>query len=1065
MLTPLSGHRRTPQPAKAAPVQPAQGAGFTAAVDRARRDVQGPAEQTNPGGVIVRQIRYGDTVIGIGGEHGFTREQMLLMLPRLKDNPNLIQAGDTLEFLEKPLFDTVQKAVATTQEALASRNSAADMQRSLAGPMEPGERKQYQMELPNVQNNASAKESEAKDLLKQGFLEAGLPVALDPSALPAALDAHAAPVKATGRGQPGFAEIVDGARQDTLDELDRIFGPLRDSYARAKQSNDWAPLRDAAIRQMQALTKDSPDRERAVRDIGDILITAGGADAGSPYSAAIRDAADSVLTLPHVQAIQGKENNIDEALKDPDGVPVLTALDAETAKLSPELAVRVVMGKEAAPGERAIPGAGDIADRAVADMLHFTTEQGMSTRTMPGEVKFNRAVDTLAVVTDRLAQAKNGSGEPAVDRMAEILAKPIDEVARKSGDAGMRLAGETGVALRESMKEMRSSPKLAVALAEKLRGMGRTAEADKILDLAGQGVEKIMASAGDTGKSLKTDFLGVAGTGGQNVSPEAHADGVKALSEHHKGLLDKVDRTGELTVLTLDALKDLPEEWRKQPGGGRLFHARDELQDSLKQEDGDISVLLMASPKAAIQLNRIDSDREHALLEKIPDEDLDKLIDRLGQLPPSDPVSEIARRLGTGEPARQALREDAVTTLALFQHVAQTQQPPTEGSPQVPGAPDLGFVSRMGRWAIYEIIGSRKENGRGFAPGLPLEPKPGAVAAAEAAASNQATRQALSEYARGFDPNRTGNWARLADMARGTWQTINPPMEIVARPGLVGPGSHLLTAGLQAWGVMYTDQKYPILDQAWGWWFSASAADQMLHFADSLRKEPSFSAIQGLPRYEWVTRGLTYSFQALSVLYVANELRKGDVAMAAAWVPGTVMSFSGPAAAVGRITGLGGPMAGAAGWLLTAVLVTAISQYRHVQEANRREPMFGAYMKGALPGVEKPESFANCDEDGRPYLALQPEIARRLGIDPAAMTNYVAGLKVDERDRFIDYALQVKPDKDGNYPVERTKRKSSGYNPYAGGGFDAPGIQRSEIESIDDFLAWAKQEGYKLPGR
>ncbi|MGH7004450.1 MAG: hypothetical protein ACREIP_10930, partial [Alphaproteobacteria bacterium] len=197
----------------------------------------------------------------------------------------------------------------------------------------------------------------------------------------------------------------------------------------------------------------------------------------------------------------------------------------------------------------------------------------------------------------------------------------------------------------------------------------------------------------------------------------------------------------------------------------------------------------------------------------------------------------------------------------------------------------------------------------------------------------------------------------------------------------------------------------------------------------------------------------------LSVLQLGYELGRGDLPMAAAWVPGTAASIY--AAVPGAVAA--GPVV-TIGFLLTAGLVTGIGQYRHVRESNRLEGPLGAYWRGAAPNVEKPESLANCDESAIPYLALNPEIAKAQGVSPETMVEYLYDLDPKERDLFIDRALQVKPhQKTGVFPVSNKKGETHKGIADENGILIDSRMQREQIDTIEDFQIWAKDWDYSLP--
>ncbi len=118
--------------------------------------------------------------------------------------------------------------------------------------------------------------------------------------------------------------------------------------------------------------------------------------------------------------------------------------------------------------------------------------------------------------------------------------------------------------------------------------------------------------------------------------------------------------------------------------------------------------------------------------------------------------------------------------------------------------------------------------------------------------------------------------------------------------------------------------------------------------------------------------------------------------------------------------------------------------------------MLGAYLKSAYPDVDKPESLANCDEEGRPFLAMLPTLGKRLGFKENELPELVDWLyqqPVRKRDFFIDNALQVEPNDKGEYPMGTSDANAR----------NGPNIQRYQIHTIEDVVLFAEQYDFKLP--
>ncbi|HET8728450.1 MAG TPA: hypothetical protein VFO41_13150, partial [Alphaproteobacteria bacterium] len=851
--------------------------------------------------------------------------------------------GDRLTILDRALFERVTQAIGATEDALAARRSAASIEETLDGQLPWNERKMYQMELPSVRATASAREGEARAHLQAGFLQAGLPAAHDEEALRAALDAHGSAVGALGEGQSGFEAIVDGARQQALDQLNELFGPLRPSIAAAQGTGDWRAVRDDAIRQFDALVERGPDRE-AVRAVGDILVS-GGPIADRGYVQAIEDAVEHVLVRRPVEAVEAAANDLDAALDDPQGTPELVRLDELTADVSPDLAARIAIGAD------------HVVERSIADLLHATVTTGIPIETTPGEVTFNRAVDNLAAVAERAGKAEDGSA--AVERLAAPLVLAVDQLSANTEDAGLRLAGDIGVALRESVAEG-GSPALAVEIARQLNGQGYADEASRVLELTAQGVERLRENAAEAGQTFESDVLYVNQVAAPNFRPDEQMAGLESLLESQKPLVDRVDRYGEAVVLTLEALEDLPAGLTSLAGGTELTAAGNALRADVEAEDGDVTSTVRFSQGAAMELERIAQDATRAVMDTIPDEDLERILDWLSELPPNSPYADLADRLGTGDAAVAALRESPGLALMLNQLAAQDAGSSGGNPNAVPGEPSAGFISREVKNSLFALAGYAGPDGSGLLPGLPLQPDPQVTDAASQAGDRRTINAAARDFLRNLDPEwrSQGGYYQLSQIARAAWLKLYPIEEIDAARGLparpiIGPAAHGASATLNAWGAATlvnatTPDGQPYYwDRAWGYYFTAGTVKDLALLVDGLYRpgDPgrttSFSRIDGLRGWSWLPRLYNWGGQFYAGLYAGHQFAKGDVAMGLAWLPATIGGFYGLSGAAAA-----GPV-GAAGWIATAILTTAISQYRHVQAANHHEPMFGAYLEGA----------------------------------------------------------------------------------------------------------------------
>ncbi|ODR89344.1 hypothetical protein A8M32_23200 [Sinorhizobium alkalisoli] len=1095
---------------------------FQAALGRAQnsrptRDDNRPRDTQTPGGVVIHKIKWGDTVIEIGEGHGYSLDQLQLMNPDLRDNPDLIVEGDTLTVLDQRLFNNVKAAIKTTDEAVSAQASYEEMTTNQAD-VPPHVRKLMAIEAPSVRQTAAEKRREAAEFLTPGLLEEGLANALDETAMNEALDAHAAAIAPVGDGHPGFEAIINEAKTGAREQINDIFGRkveftdqttgrkrtanLRELMAEAEgtptasrqrdASAEWQNVQHAMVGLMDALSQEAVKtnggkganekliQTQAVQNVAQILAAATPNREtpleNDPYISTVNVAADEILVMRSVRAVNDVANDLDAALVSPNSIPELAELVAQTEGIDIDLAVQRVEGSQST------------VDSAVFDLFRNQVDHGMGA-IMADDLRVQDAMTKLTILADRMHTSK---GEEAIQELASSIVRAIHSTGEKSRQSSESLAIQIGRGLREAIASGHS-PALAQEVSRQLMdpsvvGAGNKyeTEASSILRQAGMGVEKLQETAESTGKDFYEKIVYVSEIGRQNIgesSTFSHADGVNSLLESEKSLVEKTDHYGEAIVLTLASTQEMPPELQGLEGARYLQDARNSLKDEVDQEivtgegkDAEINsipLLTQSSPSAALASQRVAQDAALDRMKDVPAEDLNRLVEELGKLPADDPYAEMATQLHSLEDPKTVLYENPALTLALLDRFSSADQ----AQPDVRPAPNAGFLSRTGRDVLLEVFKFQTQGGGGLIPGIsPIQPS------ADTRFDAMDRRLDALQNRLSAQSGTAGRLSGLTGIARDLWLKTYPIQTIEARTGLnahtpsipfVNTGSALLNL----WGTATLTQSDVPMDQAWGWYFAGGTAKDLALAVDGARAwktgRAGFSQIAGLRGWEWLPRIYNGAGVALSVLQVGHELSKGDLPMAAAWLPGTAASIY--AAMPGAVAA--GPVV-TIGFLLTAGLVTGISQYRHVQDANRLEGPLGAYLMGAAPSVEKPESLANCDENGVPYLALNPTLAKAQGVSPSQMIDYLYELDVDERDRMIDYALQVKPNDKGEFPLkndpdEITGGQTTPWMPQGRGVYIPPGsqypaagdtrIQRHQIDTVEDFQRWAREYDYTLP--
>ncbi|UTV41919.1 hypothetical protein MYG64_36275 (plasmid) [Ensifer adhaerens] len=1094
---------------------------FQAALGRAQgpqlaHNNHGPRDTQTPGGVIIHKIKCGDTAIDIGEGLGYSLDQLQLMNPALRDNPNVIVEGGTLTILDQRLFNNVKAAAKMTDEAVSAQASYENMTTNLDN-VPPHVRKLMAIEAPSVRQTAADKRRETAALLTPGLLEEGLANALDERAMNKALDAHAAAIAPVGDGHPGFDAIINEAKSGARDQINDIFGRkveltdqstgrkrtanLRELMAEAKDtptasrqrdaSAQWQNVQHGMVALMDGLSQEAGKanggegankaliQTEAVQNVAQILAAAtpnrGTLLENDPYISTVNVAADEVLVMRSVKAVNNAANDLDAALDSVDSIPELAELVEQTEGIDRDLAVRRIEGSQSAVGS------------AIFDLFRNQVDHGMGA-IMADDRRVQDAMTKLTILADRIHTSK---GEETVQDLASSIVRVIYSTGEKSRQSSESLAIQIGSGLKEAIASGHS-PALAQEVARQLMhtslvGTGNKyeKEASSILRQASMGVEKLQETADTTGKEFYEKIVYVAELGRQNIgesSKFSHEGGVNSLLESEKKLVEKTDHFGEAIVLTLASTQELPSELQGLEGARHLQDARNALKDEVNQDIvtgkgkdaaiNSIPLLTQSSPSAALASQRVAQDAALDRMKDVPAEDLNRLVEELGKLPAGDPYSQMATQLQSLKDPKTVLHENPALTLALLDRFSTADQ----SQPDVRPAPNAGFLSRAGRDVLLEVFKFQTQGGGGLIPGIPpIQPSADTRSAAMDRRLD-ALKDRLSAQS-----GTAGRLSGLTGVARNLWLKTYPIQAIEARTGLnahtpsipfVNTGSALLNL----WGTATLTRSDVPMDQAWGWYFAGGAAKDLALAVDGTRGlitgRAGFSQIAGLRGWEWLPRIYNGAGVALAVLQLGHELGKGDLPMAAAWLPGTAASIY--AAMPGAVAA--GPVV-TIGFLLTAGLVTGISQYRHVQDANRLEGPLGAYLKGAAPGVEKPESLANCDENGVPYLALNPTLAKAQGVSSSQMIEYLYGLDKNKRDRMIDYALQMKSNDDGEFPIKKDPDEKAGAQaplmPQGRGVYVPPGgrypaardtrIQRHQIASIEDFQRWARENNYRLP--
>jgi hypothetical protein len=939
---------------------PARGGALTGGTTEfERRLALAHGDERRPGGVVIHTIQHGEWVIKVGREHGYTLAEMQRMNLSLANNPHVIRTGTRLVILDRKLFDDVSRAVELIEEAsqpIHSRTGAEE---------------------------ASALRSEARALLLPGFVAAGLPHADNEADLRAALDQHAAALAPMGRDTPGFTRMLDDLEQSVLRDLNELMGPLRPAIARARETGDWTPVRDAAQTHIEALTRGSADPETAVLGIGTVLTAAGpragtGPDAqvDPAYAQAIRGAQDALLVgRPVGRILDARNIQLDPRFHppaiDPTIAPVLSEAEAVTADraelpVSPERAAQILSDPEVL---RSI-------DEVIAAIPRGPYQRGWNT------------IATLSTLTDRIGRTE--AGAPVVDRWASEVVDAMEWSNDGKQETIIRFdwLREHGNGLRDAIAAGRS-PAFGLQVVEELDRRGYTEEASDLLAAIGEGTDQQINAAAAAGLTFKQDVLYPAQVARPGFDRAEHQDGLMALVQNQAPVLERVDAAGRSLVLTRLAIEDGPAALlHRLPGAAAINQAYERLVRESEQEGSDLNATIRMSPSAAVEWARMVREGQRAEVGAMSDQALDDLLGRVRALPPDNPFVQILGTLGPDPAAqRAALRADPDLAIAMLQHLSLG--PAAENGANVPRPPTGGFVIRMSDDLYHALTSTPATKFTAFlaATGVP-------------------------EF---YRPQHTFSDLEALVTLQFTGQLVN---------------------------------------DAWGLWFAGNAWR-----AWQVSRNPEIAKLPGGPNKIVPIVGpiLSKTLLPITLISTAEALFNGRPIEALAWIPGIIGSL--------KSVVKGAPKVSSALWWATAVFIVGNAWYNRVQASNHYEPILGAYLKAARPDVEKPESLANCDEDGRPFLHMLPVLGQQFGFGEAQLPQFVDwlySLPVDKRDMFIDHALQAKPDDKGNYEIGRRRGDwEIGVREY--GALLDPRIQRNQIETIADVVLFAEQWGYEVP--
>lgn len=957
-----------------------------------------------PNGTVIHKIRQGDTTTEIGGQYGFSVEELGLISPGIEKNPDLIFEGDTLVLPTRKLFDDTKAATAAVQTLTEARNAQPGLEAKIAAIKDQVDGSEHhkvaaqlrplEQELASLREKTATSEDMVTALLLPGFREAARPAVHDATLLRANLDTHAAPLLNIGRRQPGFDAIVLKMKEDVEAGTNQLFQPLRPAISTARQSGDWSPVRAAALEELKKQAGNMKPPDAAARAIVAAWINAS-SDPGAapgPDAQAFKGAEADFLDLrpkaaaaevaaaapPRPELLPPLSLPIDDPLfprlsKPLPGTEIIYPKDyrrpdPESDALPPELdkLEQVTRDVPAETAGRILEASQPTVDRLILDLRNHGSSQ---------QTKILAQLSTLA---DR---ATTPNGQAFVDRTAAALvaqAKP-DPMVRPNDRRPAKLFGEAfatvigkGVSLPSGT--VFGSPKLAIAFAGQLDKGGQRDDARTVIDEVAGGIDTLRETGQKKGEAIRDEIFYPAQVAGQNLRPDEADRGFRALVDARKSLVADAAPYGVPTILAHHALMDVPATLKTD----RLQAATNKLTTDLNDRDSGLWSTTRMNPDAMEAWSHLaDADR-HRDATKLSDSQLDDLVAQAKPLLAKTPLIADMAGLADGAGARRRLRDNPDLAI-LLQDLVQESGPrnhspmrtapdgvPGDAPGEMPKLPSGGFVIRT----IDDQLHALHRPGDGARIGLP----------------SKAVTAGLQAWGGWENLNVPGLWNNAEDIWNGDFQP-DPNAD------LIGP--------------------------AWGAWFSLNTLKYSGQiYGTALSRAGSAQALEkGVPKYLATTmpagidKFLGRALPVLTLVSTIQAARDSGPIETTAWIPGLLTSLPGTPAKVS-----------APAWLFTSVTLAAKLQYDRVKASNHYEEPLGIYLKAAKQGqdIDKTSSLANCDEDGRPFLALLPQIGLELGYDRTLLpelTDWFYKLPRERRDMLVDRALHIKPDENGLYPT------------------------------------------------
>lgn len=612
---------------------------------------------------------------------------------------------------------------------------------------------------------------------------------------------------------------------------------------------------------------------------------------------------------------------------------------------------------------------------------------------------FDNVINDLAIVANRAASAPNGN--QAVSTIAATIVSQIDPDNVGRFDEALGKAVENGY------------PELAAEVIKQLQAAGRTGQADDILQNVEDAINQIRGDlTGAVEDAAKySEELGWLMTQWQPLMSEDQLtdaiNAYKAENPEYVEALNKIDNTSVAALRALNAFQNTENNF------SGLGHA-DDVSGALKHLFGDKKAQagIAQSQRATEEIANLLDMAEH-------NPDANNILDG---------VVSVAGSIDDGEFLTKEIFNKVfdITINRTIDATTATQIDPNTGQIRVD---DFGRV---------ENATAQLDRLRTYADKLGY--------------SSQELTNVFNQLDRVARSTTEGQARTRLNSLRTSLETLGK-----SNPDLFGEGNRLATK-IETYGVFL------------GAIGAASSINGAISERDALSivgalvdtSDVAVAALQTriaknlLQNQPWFTKlplgaagkalgGVGLLIDGINIVKNIKEGNYVDAGLGGVGLAGGTMAILGTTAAV---TGVGLFLVGG------AIIGSLI--YGGVKEANKHETDGArAFLQGAGINPDLANQLINNDSDGRSAAPVFTEVAKRLGVEPQEMFEFLSALTPDQASRLIGIAHGIDPDENGVFPdyvVDITRV------------YPNETVTLSAPNDVYDLINWMRQNGYNLPG-